>query len=130
MLDRDFPGGAVAKTLNSQCRGPGFHPWSGNQIPYATTKSSHVATKSVHAATEKKKKPCMLQQRLEIPHTTAKTQHSQINKWLSVKERERLSHPRKAIRNNKCDHVSQPPGSLPEGSVGNKRGKGFFSFLK
>ena len=27
---RDFPGGPVAKTLRSQCRGPGFDPWSGN----------------------------------------------------------------------------------------------------
>ena len=27
---RDFPGGAVVKTLRSQCRGPGFDPWSGN----------------------------------------------------------------------------------------------------
>ena len=26
----DFPGGAVVKTLCSQCRGPGFDPWSGN----------------------------------------------------------------------------------------------------
>ena len=26
----DFPGGPVVKTLRSQCRGPGFHPWSGN----------------------------------------------------------------------------------------------------
>ena len=25
-----FPGGPVAKTLHSQCRGPKFHPWSGN----------------------------------------------------------------------------------------------------
>ena len=24
--------------------GPGFNPWSGNQIPHATAKSSHVAT--------------------------------------------------------------------------------------
>ena len=23
----DFPGGPVAKTLSSQCKGPGFHPW-------------------------------------------------------------------------------------------------------
>ena len=28
--DRDFPDGPVAKTLSSQCRGPGFDPWSGN----------------------------------------------------------------------------------------------------
>ena len=27
---RDFLGGAVDKTLSSQCRGPGFDPWSGN----------------------------------------------------------------------------------------------------
>ena len=27
---RDFPGGPVAKTPLSQCRGPGFDPLSGN----------------------------------------------------------------------------------------------------
>ena len=27
---RDFPGGTGLKTLSSQCRGPGFDPWSGN----------------------------------------------------------------------------------------------------
>ena len=42
---RDFPGDLVAKTLHSQCRGPGFHPWSGNEIPHVTTKGLHVATK-------------------------------------------------------------------------------------
>ena len=26
----DFPGGAVVKTPRSQCRGPGFDPWSMN----------------------------------------------------------------------------------------------------
>ena len=26
----DFPGGPLAKTPYSQCRGPGFNPWSGN----------------------------------------------------------------------------------------------------
>ena len=26
----DFPGGPAAGTLSSQCRGPGFNPWSGN----------------------------------------------------------------------------------------------------
>ena len=28
--NRDFPVGPVAKTPDSQCRGPSFHPWSGN----------------------------------------------------------------------------------------------------
>ena len=37
----DFPGGPVAKTLHSQCRGPRFDPWTGNYILHATTKSSH-----------------------------------------------------------------------------------------
>ena len=27
---RDFPGGPVARTPYSQCRGSGFNPWSGN----------------------------------------------------------------------------------------------------
>ena len=35
---RDFPGGPVVKTLYSQCRGPGFNPWSGNYVPHTTTK--------------------------------------------------------------------------------------------
>ena len=34
----DFPSGPGTKTLHSQCRGTGFDPWSGNWIPYATTK--------------------------------------------------------------------------------------------
>ena len=29
-LIRDFPGGPVARTLSSQCRGPGFNPYAGN----------------------------------------------------------------------------------------------------
>ena len=33
----DFPGGPVAKTSHSRCRGPGFHPWSGNQTPQTWT---------------------------------------------------------------------------------------------
>ena len=36
--DRDFLGGPVAKTLHSQCRGPGFNLHSGNQISNSTTK--------------------------------------------------------------------------------------------
>ena len=32
------PGGPMAETLRSQCRGPGFHPWSGNLVPHCATK--------------------------------------------------------------------------------------------
>jgi len=35
---RDFPGGPVAKTPCSQCRRPGFNPYSGNLILHVTTK--------------------------------------------------------------------------------------------
>ena len=41
----EFACGPVAKTLCSQCRGPRFDPWSGNQNPHATTKSLHATTK-------------------------------------------------------------------------------------
>ena len=34
----DFPGGPVLVVLHSQCRGPGFDPWSGYWIPHASTK--------------------------------------------------------------------------------------------
>ena len=42
---RGFPGDLVAKTLHSRCRGPGFAPRSGNEIPHATTKGLHVPAK-------------------------------------------------------------------------------------
>ena len=60
-MSRDFPGDPVAKTPCSECRGPGFDPWSGNEIPHATTKSFHTPAKEPHAETntwcsQKKKK--------------------------------------------------------------------------
>ena len=58
----DFPGGPVAKTPQSQCRGPRFHPWSGNKIPYVSVKRFR-----------------MPQQRSKILSIIAKTQRSQIN---------------------------------------------------
>ena len=42
---RDFPAGPGAKTPRSKGRGPGFHPWSGNQIPHIATKCSYATTK-------------------------------------------------------------------------------------
>jgi len=39
--DEDSPGGPGAMTPGSQCRGPRFHPWTGNFIPHAATESSH-----------------------------------------------------------------------------------------
>ena len=44
LQERDFPASA-AKIPGSQCRVPGFHPWSGNQIPHTATKSLQAATK-------------------------------------------------------------------------------------
>ena len=48
----DFPGGPVAKTPCSQCRGPSFHPWSG-KIPHVTTKTWH---RQINKSTKRKKK--------------------------------------------------------------------------
>ena len=36
-----FLGCPVVKAPHSQCTGPRFDPWSGNQIPHATTKTQH-----------------------------------------------------------------------------------------
>ena len=43
----DFPGGPVAETPGSQCRGPGFDPWSETWIPYTVTKNSRAVTKKI-----------------------------------------------------------------------------------
>ena len=58
-----FPGGPVAKTLHSQCREPGFDPWSGNWIPRAATKSLHEATKDL-TPSNRDWRPCVLHLRL------------------------------------------------------------------
>ena len=38
---RDFSDDPVAETPCSQCRGPRFLSWSGNQIPHAIIKAQH-----------------------------------------------------------------------------------------
>ena len=40
----NFPS-PLAKTPCSQCKGPGFHPWPGNHIPQAVTKTQHSQIK-------------------------------------------------------------------------------------
>lgn len=59
---KGFPRGPAAKSLSSQCRGPGFEPWSQNYIPYAATRS--------------------LMALLKIPLTATKIQCSHTNKHL------------------------------------------------
>ena len=44
---QDFPGGPVAKTPCSQCRGLQSNPWSRNWIPHATTKKTLHATMKI-----------------------------------------------------------------------------------
>ena len=51
----------MAKTLHSQCRGPGTDPWSENQISHITAKSLNAEVKRSHVlqlipGTVKKKK--------------------------------------------------------------------------
>ena len=47
-----FPGGPVAKTSCSQCRGPGFDPSSGNQSSHARTELKCCNWKILQAATK------------------------------------------------------------------------------
>ena len=54
---RDFLGGPVVKTLCSQCRGPGFDPWSGNYIQHGAVKSSQAKTQDPTHATTKIEDP-------------------------------------------------------------------------
>ena len=46
----------MAKTPCSQCRKPGFNPWSGNKIPHATTKTCLSQIKSINQTKFKKEK--------------------------------------------------------------------------
>ena len=50
----DFPGGPMAKTLLSECRGPGFQPWSGNESPHAIPKSFHEVIRTQHGQISEK----------------------------------------------------------------------------
>ena len=50
----DFPHDQVAKTSYSQCRGPGFNPWSGKYTTHVTAKSSHTSTRRSHTPQLKK----------------------------------------------------------------------------
>ena len=45
--NREFPGGTVAKIQCSPSRGPGFDPWSGNQI--LVRELERVAMKTCHS---------------------------------------------------------------------------------
>lgn len=42
---KGLPGAPVGKNLSSQCRGPRSDPWSGSQMPHASTKRPHAAIK-------------------------------------------------------------------------------------
>ena len=66
VLRENFLGGLVAKTPSSQCREPGFDPWSGNYIP-------HAPSKSLQAPIKKKQKNKKNQNTLQA---TTKIQHS------------------------------------------------------
>ena len=45
----DFPGGPVVKIPCFQCRGHGFHSWSGNKIPHTTTSQIKKKKKNISA---------------------------------------------------------------------------------
>ena len=55
---RDFAGGPVVKTLNSQCRGPELLPGGGIRYHMMQLKSSHVATKEILSMATKDSECC------------------------------------------------------------------------
>ena len=67
---RDFPGGPIAKTPNSQCRGSGSIPGQATRL--------HMPQLRVHML---QLKSCLLYLRLKVPHAPTKTQYSQIIKY-------------------------------------------------
>ena len=44
--DRDFPGSSVVETLCFKCRGHGFNPWSGTEIPHAARRGQKQGEKN------------------------------------------------------------------------------------
>ena len=62
---QDFPGGPVAKTLCSQCRGLGVQALVRELDPTCCNQRVHTP-------------------QLKILHATTKTQHSQINKYIAI----------------------------------------------
>ena len=60
---------SVAKTPSSQCRGPRFSPWSGNSIPQATIKSTHMLQLEIPRAAVK----------TEDRRAAARTRYGQVN---------------------------------------------------
>ena len=60
----DFPVDPVAKTPGSQCRGPGFNPWSGNRRSHMLQlRESPAVTKILPAAVKTKDPKCQTKTR-------------------------------------------------------------------
>ena len=47
-----LPWGSVVETLHSQCRGPGFDPWSGKSVPHTAPGVCVRQLKALDAATK------------------------------------------------------------------------------
>ena len=105
-VETDFPGGPVAKTPGSQCRGPGFNPWSENCIP--------------HDATARFRVP---QWRGKIPHDATEAWHSQINKETNKCQKEK--EPWRSLRVQKRKNGAHGE----RGGVSKPRGTAVWSIL-
>ena len=89
-VETDFPGGPMAKTPGSQCRGPGFHPWAENCIP--------------HDATARFRVP---QWRGKIPHDATEAWHSQINKETNKRQKEKEPWRSLRVQKRKMVHMGR-----------------------
>ena len=70
----NFPGGSLVKNAHSQCRRPGFDPWSGNCIPHDKLRER------------------MWQQTPKVLSATSKTWRGQINTLKKKSDQEHCPH--------------------------------------
>ena len=81
----------MAKTLHSQCRGPGTDPWSENQISHITAKSLNAEVKRSHVlqlipGTIQKKKKKKRRSKEGVDVTTEAKSWTNTGKGPGVKE--------------------------------------------
>ena len=88
LLFRDFPGGPVAKILHSQCRGPEFGPWSGNQIPTGLNERSHMLQRRLLCGQRNNQTLTTAKEKTTLPSRTAShcsLTFPPVPTWLSVR---------------------------------------------
>ena len=106
-------GSPVAKSPRSQCRGPGFYLWSGNQIPLAATKNPCATTKTqysqINLKNKIKSKKSAPGRNLQCIGASLKPRKETIHSPPRVYVHE---HMKKHLNVNKCSYLNYLPPSV------------------